>query len=364
MIGSHGTPPAASMLYTKPVAERLQRLLKARDVLIKVLNGTSSGWENGCENGFSEFRVSCVHMRKEKEALDSVEGKDDVWRFIFKFSKTRPFMHDRCIEVLRILMISDLWMQAAAANPDLDIDDLPPEIADEFRKRAEEVRQGEPPPEEVPVKQSTNPWDPAPKREAKGYPAQQPHEPPPPGYSETLTRPQGMHVVVQRCVKARVLVDAQNDWWEDVGPGLVLYVSFAKDATEERVVRAARFLLSSKLSAAYQPSAPGRRGGFSKDAASVVDLCKKGQEQGIVVLHQGSLASGVAKDLHLTYDHQVRVAIGAQLYKRFLAALQTAAIELVLGVSVPQRGTNGVHGSFYDYVNDEIYDRRSHGQRL
>merc|ERR1719336_2674156 len=56
-----------------------------------------------------------MHLRREREALDGVEEKEVVWRFICKFCRhrtDRTFWADRCTEVLQILMLSDTWKAA------------------------------------------------------------------------------------------------------------------------------------------------------------------------------------------------------------------------------------------------------------
>ena len=38
---------------------------------------------------FREFRISCVHLRREREALDALEGKEVGWRFLCKLCRER-----------------------------------------------------------------------------------------------------------------------------------------------------------------------------------------------------------------------------------------------------------------------------------
>ena len=38
---------------------------------------------------FREFRISCVHLRREREALDALEGKEVAWRFLCKLCRER-----------------------------------------------------------------------------------------------------------------------------------------------------------------------------------------------------------------------------------------------------------------------------------
>eukprot|EP00434_Breviolum_minutum_P043177 symbB.v1.2.038475.t1/scaffold6006.1/size21840/3 len=116
-----------SDLLVKPLAERVQRLEKARDTMRPLLEN-SCQFANNCETIFREFRISCVHLRREREALDALENKEVAWRFLCKLCRERPFLYDRVHEVLQILMMSDVWMKAFAEDPECCIEDLPPEI--------------------------------------------------------------------------------------------------------------------------------------------------------------------------------------------------------------------------------------------
>jgi hypothetical protein len=56
----------------------------------------------------------------------------------------------------------------------------------------------------------------------------------------------GVQLVVQRCESARLLIDNANKWVE-IGRGLVVYVSFAKGASEVQVMKAAKTVLQVPL---------------------------------------------------------------------------------------------------------------------
>eukprot|EP00927_Polykrikos_kofoidii_P063675 TRINITY_DN58547_c0_g1_i1.p1 TRINITY_DN58547_c0_g1~~TRINITY_DN58547_c0_g1_i1.p1 ORF type:complete len:324 (+),score=48.14 TRINITY_DN58547_c0_g1_i1:48-1019(+) len=284
-----------SDLVTKSVNDRVARLVKARDSAQALLNATASKWENSCEDLFSEFRVSCVHLRKEREALDAIEDKQVAWRFICKFSRSRPFLHDRCSEVLKILMLSDAWMKAFVDDADTDINDLPPAVADEFRRRASEVEGG--------------------PREGSGPPA--------------VMIPTGMPIVVQRCLRARVLVDEDKGVWGEIGPGLIVSVSFAKDASEERVRNGAKFLMKAKLSTVERPEPGKRPSGGGGEPVSVETCCKRGVPQGILVIPQPSLICAVDEtDLNLSYTGLCDSKTARNLYGVFIEALQEYGQEI------------------------------------
>mmetsp|Transcript_84212 Transcript_84212/g.234904 ORF Transcript_84212/g.234904 Transcript_84212/m.234904 type:complete len:375 (-) Transcript_84212:60-1184(-) len=312
-----------SSLASKTTEERLARLVKARDRCIVLNEASHSGWVNGCEDAFNELRVSVVHMRKEMETLDALEDKRSVWHFICKFSRTRPFMHERCSEVLKILMLRAEWMREFFDDPSCDIKDLPEKVHDEFKQKGEELvpdrfrGDGEKPGKENSAKpeQGAKPKNPADERakDAAVRPEDVPGVP-------VEQRPAGMSVVVQRCARAKVLVNASAATWDEIGRGLIVSVSFAHGAKEEKVRGAAKFLLTANLAAA----------GAREPAASVVALSKEGSELGIAVLPQQSLSSEFGRrDLSLHYTCQLQENDASSLYKVFMDALRSFAGELV-----------------------------------
>merc|ERR1719265_2819692 len=78
---------------------RTERLAKARDRLRNVYEDPRR-WNNECEEIFSEFRIAVVHLRGQKEALDAVEDKEVVWRFLCKLCRSRRPFWGRCEEVV------------------------------------------------------------------------------------------------------------------------------------------------------------------------------------------------------------------------------------------------------------------------
>jgi D-Tyr-tRNAtyr deacylase len=246
--------------------------------------------------------------------------------------------------VLRILLMSDAWMKAFLQDPDVDVAELPPEIAEEFGKRLDEVKTSEPEP-----KAKTDPWskqsqpkdvkDPNPK--AAGYPgrsprtdpwSQQPAVPAPTVGGMTPLVATSMSLVVQRCVSAKISSDDQSKRTAAIGPGLLCTVSMAEGATEEGVVSAAKFILTSKLSGrtGWFPAARGIDR-FGSGAESVVSLCKRGEHQGIMVIPQLSLVSDISNEgLNLGYSRTTKSHKRmAEMYDLFVQSLHASAPELV-----------------------------------
>jgi len=304
--------------------ERLARLAKARDDAKELMGQPPARWENECDGLFKEFRVACLHLRRDREVLDLLEDKESVWRFICKFCRERPFQHDRCTEVLRILLLCDKWMEKFGEDPEVDIKDLPSAIADEFSKRVDEINPGRLPDEQRP--RARDPWsDPGPP----------PLPPPADSFGPMQMMPSGLSVVVQRCDRARVLVDEKAKQWGEIGRGLVVSVSFSQQATEDKVRSAARFLLVARLSTA-EKVLPGQsgQGGLGSDAESVIDLCKRGIQQGVLIIPQASLASSVGgDDWGLSYSSWCTQDSASDLYKTFADTLRSYAHELVHGIA-------------------------------
>mmetsp|Transcript_47503 Transcript_47503/g.111051 ORF Transcript_47503/g.111051 Transcript_47503/m.111051 type:complete len:324 (-) Transcript_47503:101-1072(-) len=289
MASGPSSPTARNDLLDKPVAQRTERLRKARDSMKPLLENTYS-FANNCETVFREFRVACVHLRKERDALDSLEEKNVAWRYLCKLCKERPFLHDRVHEVLQILLMSDAWMKAFAEDAECDVGDLPPDMQSDIKRRADE--------------QAIEPA-------AAGYP-------PPRKVSDQAFRASGtIAVVVQRCNRAKLQTNEETDTWAEIGPGLFVAVSFNKGATEDKIAPAARFLLTAKLSQAKG----------SKEAESVAAISQRGDYQGILVLPQASLVSDL-KDADVRYSQQLQKTGAHRLYDAFVQALHSTAAEL------------------------------------
>eukprot|EP00933_Yihiella_yeosuensis_P084031 TRINITY_DN98369_c0_g1_i1.p1 TRINITY_DN98369_c0_g1~~TRINITY_DN98369_c0_g1_i1.p1 ORF type:complete len:561 (-),score=121.23 TRINITY_DN98369_c0_g1_i1:74-1756(-) len=129
---------ASSSLQDPTSHEKIARLDRAKERFQSLLEDNRE-WENGCEKVFAEFRVACVHLRKDSVALDSVNEKPVVWRFLCKLSRDRKPFWGRCEEVLQILMTSDAWMKAFVEDPEMNLNDLPSNIQKEFGQRCEDV---------------------------------------------------------------------------------------------------------------------------------------------------------------------------------------------------------------------------------
>lgn len=276
----------------------MDRLVRVRNSMKDLLGSEAHEWERNCEAVFSEFRVSCIHLRKENQALDSIQEKQVAWRFICKFSKAFPFHHKRCEEVLNILLLSDAWMREFISDPEVNVDDLPPGIADKFRQRLEEVRDPNDPGAAPPAVQHT-----------------------------MLPKSQSITLVVQRCTSASLSSDAGPASTMSINAGLVVAVSFASDARPQDAQAAARFLLTAKLSGP-RGWMPGRAS--AGEAQSVLELCQRGEEQGILVYPQTSLISEFkSKDaLDLQYGRSRQERSLRQLYDGFVEALHACGREL------------------------------------
>jgi len=212
------------------------------------------------------------------------------------------------MEVIKILMLSSVWMKSFLDDPTCNMNDLPPAIIDEFKTRMNEVDL------------TREPEEARPDRLTVGPPLE-------------CLRPGGMAMVVQRCTEARILLDEAQALWGEVGQGLVVSISFAKHATEEHVRGAAIFLLTAKLSTAeaVHPGKTSRPLPVESSAESVIQLCKRGHEQSIVVMPQRCLISGLAEaDMGLVYDDQCKKDTACMLYQTFQRALHNTATDLIL----------------------------------
>jgi len=334
-------------LLVKPVEERVQRLNAARDSMTPLLEGEAAArnFQNECETVFSKFRLTVMHLRKEPDALSAVEKKEVVTRFVGLICKERPFLHDRCEEVLRILMLSDEWMAAFMKEAELDLDNLPPGIKDEFKKRLDEVKEKE---KEKDLAEDPDKKQPGPKKEAvpkdpwsreprerKDRPVAVPDPDKPlfPGHGVAGA----MRVVVQRCSKAKLMVDEFASSWDEIGCGLFVAVSFVDKADDERIQYAARFLLTAKLSTSgkAKPSQGPQGSPSGQDADSVANLCSKGEDQSIMVIPQSSLDSAFEEtkddENPFNYPHRAKRDNAERMYNLLVESLNTKAKEVVRG---------------------------------
>lgn len=267
------------------VAEKLQKLEAAQDRMKRLLDDDNQ-FANYCEEVFTEFRRPVVQLRNSPDALDKWLDKTTPVRFMCKFCKARPPYHNRCEEVLKVLMLSDAWKKTFQADPEADA--LPSAIA-----------------------------------------------------TDLMEKPPGADVVavVQRCSRAQVLVNAERSLWQQVGRGLFVCVSFGSNASEEKVKQVARSLLTAPLSNSDKAGKP----------ESVITVCKRGEEQGIVLVLQPSLSSEVeAGAAEVASSKDCGEDKREAFYKCLEDALTAAANEhlgSLAGVSLPKivaaKGNNG-----------------------
>lgn len=126
----------------------------------------------------------------------------------------------------------------------------------------------------------------------------------------------GVHVVVQRCDEASLLIDNVDDW-VTIDKGLVVYVSFAKIATAADVDKAVQTILS-------VPLMPSEQGVDQTKPIPAVALIQEGQPVNILVIPQASLVSK-ARGKTLQYHDQISFAEGRALFERFVAGLRSPA---------------------------------------
>mmetsp|Transcript_8421 Transcript_8421/g.23687 ORF Transcript_8421/g.23687 Transcript_8421/m.23687 type:complete len:313 (+) Transcript_8421:23-961(+) len=150
-----------------------------------------------------------------------------------------------------------------------------------------------------------------------------------------------MHVVVQRCTRARLLVDAAADEWTEVGRGLAVFVSFASGAPPagdeaDRLLRqAAKSILGAPLSTSEQWKAD------HTDAESVAALCRRGEPQAVLVVPQASLVCKLELgDKSVKYHRQCAKDDARRLYEGFVDALRSVARELIAGPAPKHNAAN------------------------
>eukprot|EP00927_Polykrikos_kofoidii_P016755 TRINITY_DN17594_c0_g1_i1.p1 TRINITY_DN17594_c0_g1~~TRINITY_DN17594_c0_g1_i1.p1 ORF type:complete len:357 (-),score=73.05 TRINITY_DN17594_c0_g1_i1:139-1167(-) len=136
-----------------------------------------------------------------------------------------------------------------------------------------------------------------------------------------------VHIIVQRCMSARLLIDAALDKWSEIGRGLVLFVSFSRGEISDRAVeQVAKSVLTAPLSSSDKWQAD------HSDAESVIALCRQGESQSLLVVPQASLVSKLEPGgKNLKYHSQSQKDDARRLYERFVAALASTARELICG---------------------------------
>lgn len=272
----------------KTLEERLEKVNTAKAEIARIMDDPRA-WQNDCETVFSKFRLACVHTRKDTEAMDAVEHKEVIWRFLCKLCKTRPFLAARCDEVLKILLMSDSWKKELIDDPQCNIDDLPAVVRDELGERA-----------------ASGPT---------------------------------MNMVVQRCRSARLLVDSTAGTWREIGYGLHVAITFLAGGSAARSSAAARALLTAPLSAGE---------GSGGKAESIVSLCRRGEAQGLLFVAQVSLGAQLCEASGawgITYRGLAPEVEGESLFASFVAETVRLAEELIMAAPRPGAACLPVIGS-------------------
>mmetsp|Transcript_86505 Transcript_86505/g.242217 ORF Transcript_86505/g.242217 Transcript_86505/m.242217 type:complete len:296 (-) Transcript_86505:76-963(-) len=253
---------------SKPLSVRLDKANAAIKGIAPLLESYPK-FANDCEAVFSKLRLACMHLRRDKEALDAVENKEIVWRFICRLCKQRPFLKDRCEEVLDILLMSELWKKELLNDPESKLEDLPESVQSRFPG---EVASGD----------------------VKGV------------------------IVVQSCSEAKLMPAAPESTETVIGRGLFVAASFAQGTTDESVAAVARSLLTAKLSASPHDQRP----------ESIVALCRRGVAQGILLVPQTSLCAQL-RDGDVSHTGACDDSEFERLYAKLAKALRGAAQDLV-----------------------------------
>mmetsp|Transcript_42364 Transcript_42364/g.76899 ORF Transcript_42364/g.76899 Transcript_42364/m.76899 type:complete len:364 (-) Transcript_42364:126-1217(-) len=327
------------------VKERLDKLNAAIGKMPEIME-TGPVFSKNCEELFGEFRLRCVHLRKESAALDAAEPKDVAWQFICRFHKTCPFQHKRCEEVLKLLMLSDAWMACFVDGAeDMNFEDLPEAIQDEFKKRHQEAVDHAGGPKASEAKQSSSTQQPKEEKRNSGSGSGGPAE-----GALAFSPPSKVAFMVQRCSAAKVSANANMHQGESIGPGLCIAMTFLQDASEDTVRWLCKFILTNK-----QLSADPDSGASS----SVVDLCQKGRPQGILIYPQGGLSASAAEDgTGINYTFQGDQAEMKDLYTELSKELRQQS-EVMLGkdaVESPAGGfRGGIKGRIASMVSSQVY---------
>lgn len=153
--GAHANPKRAGLLQvpgelseshspTPPLqtsSDAIARLHKHRDRIWPLLDDRRR-WVRECEDAFSDLRLEVFHLRRDLQGttgkLDAVCGKEVFYRFLCRLSRECHLLQGRCAEVLRILLESDVWLDAFDADTEVSCEDLPPGLMEDVRSRLQE----------------------------------------------------------------------------------------------------------------------------------------------------------------------------------------------------------------------------------
>lgn len=124
----------------------------------------------------------------------------------------------------------------------------------------------------------------------------------------------GVQIVVQRCLEASIDTGS-------IERGLVVYISFGQETSDESIVKAAKGILNLPL------STQGEWGDqFKKE--SVLNVSRE-IPQGILVVPQACLTSTI-KGKTIKYHKQMDIENGFRVYCEFLAHLETQAVQMLM----------------------------------
>eukprot|EP00971_Amphidinium_carterae_P057413 1135047-Amphidinium_carterae.1 len=224
----------------------------------------------------------------------------------------------------------------------MNFEDLPDAIKDEFKKRHQEAvdhaggQKGESKPQPAATEQQPKER----KSSGKGTP----------DGSVAFSPPSKLAFMVQRCSAAKVGGDANMHKAESIGPGLCIATTFLQDASKETVRWLCKFVLTNtQLSVDADTGASG----------SVIDLCKKGKPQGILIYPQGGLSASAAEDgTDINYTFGGDQAEMESLYKQLYDELRQQS-QSMLGseaVESPAGGfRGGLKGRIASMVSSQVY---------
>ncbi|EER17316.1 hypothetical protein Pmar_PMAR022252 [Perkinsus marinus ATCC 50983] len=181
---------------------------------------------------------------------------------------------------------------------------------------------------------------------------------------------EALFIVVQRISGGRLLVNEDDDKWVHLvnEPGLVNYVAFgrrkgnksssseeeagsspstASPITKDRMVKAAKSLLTCKLATASGWSAD------HSDAESLITLSKVTQRASLVTIPQASLVGKcIPGDKYMKYHHQVDKDRSEDLYHQWVDVLHEEALKLINPMKYDDKKKKGM----------EKYRRRAEGK--
>ncbi len=135
-----------------------------------------------------------------------------------------------------------------------------------------------------------------------------------------------VRLVVQRCNKAKLLVD-NKDKWVEINKGLVLHLGFADGVTKDILTGVCKSVLKAGLSTSDKWSAD------HSDTNSVAELVKSGIPQDILVIPQASAVCKLEKgDKYIKYNRQADKDLSRELFWEFGREMRRVGRELITGI--------------------------------